>query len=421
MRWQIPLAVMTAGLTPAVGQIVFMDSSLSQQWVQVLPAPTRGTGGTATVTKKPLNAPINYYQIDLLVNASGSGRASAAAVMINTDASYAPASLGPLGSFLYSESSNHFSGGGQLCGAAVRQSGKIFVFFSCTAPSGSGWSVVQPRTVTASDLAELHVDGTWLNYGSHPDFSATGAKIEFGFWRASDNSNGPGGVAPCMDMYYCPPSGPSSPGPLNTSHGVASWSVNITLQIVSPTVTQTPNTGSSDDPVSTATGEYYELVPQISLGGPLPLYFTRYYGAFLRATGVAGSLGNNWTHNFETALYLNGKEAVVRLFRGQPVRFSQTESGWRLAGAERYPYQLLSAGGAYRFLDASENLIYTYDGNGLLTRIEDRNGNALTVTRSASSPGPDRVSDGLGRSLSFVYTGGKLTRVEDQRGRAIVF
>src|ERR1700704_726732 len=116
MRWQIPLAVMTAGLTPATCQISFSDYSLSQQWVQVLPAPTRGTGGTATVTKKPLNAPINYYQIDLLVNANGSLTASAAAVMINTEASYAPASLGPLGSFLYSESSNHFSGSGQLCG-----------------------------------------------------------------------------------------------------------------------------------------------------------------------------------------------------------------------------------------------------------------------------------------------------------------
>src|SRR5207245_2563486 len=155
---------------------------------------------------------------------------------------------------------------------------------------------------------------------------------------------------------------------------------------VEPTVTETPDPGRSHAPVSTATGEYYELVPQISLGGPLPLYFTRYYGAFLRATGVAGALGNNWTHNFETALYLNGKEAVVRLFRGQPVRFSQGEGGWRLAGAERYPYQLLSTGSSYRFLDVSENLIYTFDGSGFLTRIEDRKGNALTVTRGASSP-----------------------------------
>ena len=41
------------------------------------------------------------------------------------------------------------------------------------------------------------------------------------------------------------------------------------------------------------------------------------------------------------------------------------------------------------------------------------------MTQGANSP--DMVTDGLGRSLAFTYTGGKLTRVADQTGRDVEF
>jgi hypothetical protein len=177
----------------------------------------------------------------------------------------------------------------------------------------------QSKTVTSHDMAELRPEGMWLNSGSHPDFSAAGTKIEFGFWRASDNAGGASGGPTCTDMYYCIGGGPSA-GPVASFYGVKDWFIGLNIQQVTPTVSESLNSGSSDDPVSTATGAYYELVPQLSLRGPLPLYFTRYYGSLLSANGVGGALGNNWTHNF------------VRLFRGRRVKFSQAAgSGWRLA------------------------------------------------------------------------------------------
>ena len=60
---------------------------------------------------------------------------------------------------------------------------------------------------------------------------------------------------------------------------------------------------------------------------------------------------------------------------------------------------------------------------GRLSRIEDRNGNALTVTQGVN--GPTLVADGLGRTLTFNYSAigmrTVLTSVQDQSGRSVSF
>ena len=82
-------------------------------------------------------------------------------------------------------------------------------------------------------------------------------------------------------------------------------------------------------------------------------------------------------------------------------------------------YQLVSApDGSYRFLNPSDRRISTLSSSGLLSKIEDRNGNALTITYA---PGISDVVDGLGRSLHFTFTGSKLTRISEQTGRTILF
>lgn len=175
------------------------------------------------------------------------------------------------------------------------------------------------------------------------------------------------------------------------------------------------------DPVSLATGELFsDYAPDFSLGGPLALHFRRYYASFLVPTGVTGSLGNNWMHNFDQKLTVSGNSASVILFRGGIVQFKQSGNVWQTVSTAQVAYQLANvAGGGYRFLDARENLIYTFSSSGSLIKIEDRNGNALTVTPSAS--GPTQVSDGLGRTLSFAYTAGKLSKLQDQSGRTVSF
>ena len=401
---------------------ILSDLYMSQRWVQVLPAPARGSPGTATVTKRSGSS--DFFQIDLAINGAAT-TSSVAAVMIDTEATLNPqASQKAISSFDYGEWSMNLGMGTQFAGPAVRQNGKIYVLATLIAPSSASWALNNKTGLTSADLVELHTDGKWLDFTSRPDFSAKGSIIEFGFWRGSGIS-GSSGAGPSCEMYYCPPA-PSAPS-ISTSYGVNSWVVDIYQNAAAPTAANvsTSDTTSSDnatDPVLPGTGEYYETAQELALGGPLPLTFIRYYGSLLQANGVTSAVGANWTHNFEASLAQDSTQATVRLFRGKSIRFVKGAGGSWQAGAAAYPYQLVAApGGGFRFLDAAENLIYSFDGSGALTRIEDRNGNALTVTRSTSSPGPDRVSDGLGRSLSFSYSGGKLARVEDQRGRAITF
>lgn len=175
------------------------------------------------------------------------------------------------------------------------------------------------------------------------------------------------------------------------------------------------------DPVQTANGQLISnYIADLSLGGPLRLFFRRYYASLLKLNGITSALGDNWMHNFDQKLYVNGTNATVVLFRGGTVRFAQSGGAWNLVFTPRRSYQLVQSGSNYRFLDPSSNLIYTFSAAGDLIKIEDRNGNALTVTPSAT--GPTQVADGLGRSLTFTYdAAGKISRVQDQTGRAVQF
>ena len=191
----------------------------------------------------------------------------------------------------------------------------------------------------------------------------------------------------------------------------------------SPTVGQTPNAGTTKDPVSTATGELFAFGRgrDLSLGGPLPLGLIRSYAAFLKLNDVTSALGDNWMHNFDLSLAVEGDSATVTLFRGRQVKFNLSGNSWQLVSTEQFDYQLASVDGSFQFLDRPRNLIYTFSDAGALTKIEDRNGNALNITPSATASGPDSVFDPVGRTLSFTYTAGKLTSVEDQTGRQVLF
>ena len=180
------------------------------------------------------------------------------------------------------------------------------------------------------------------------------------------------------------------------------------------------NTYSFGDPISLASGELHgsnRPRADLFLGGPLPLSFTRYYGSFL---GIGGAIGDNWMHSFDSSLSVEGDGATVTLFGGKTVRFLRAGDGWSLSSIEKLDHQLVDAGsGGFRFLDLSAARIYTFDAQGRLSAVADRNGNALTVSQGPD--GPSGVADGLGRSLSFTYVGGKITHAEDQTGRGVMY
>jgi RHS repeat-associated protein len=179
--------------------------------------------------------------------------------------------------------------------------------------------------------------------------------------------------------------------------------------------------GAAGDDISTLTGEVYlQFDPDLDLGGgPLRLNFARYYASLLSFNGITSALGTNWMHNFDTRLvvYNSGADATVVRFTGKTVRFHQTGGVWQLANPDRYADQLVQANGEYHYYSIYDNVTYAYDANGNLIRIQDRNGNQITVTPGPN--GPTQASDGLGRTLTFTYSGTSLTKVTDQSGRFV--
>jgi hypothetical protein len=98
---------------------------------------------------------------------------------------------GPIGTLDYDEDALLFApaGDGQLTGLAIRQGDVVYVHPVGVTPDVV-WTHKSKAGITAADLYELNDAGQLFT--SHPDFSATGAPIQFGFLRANSNGNGGG-------------------------------------------------------------------------------------------------------------------------------------------------------------------------------------------------------------------------------------
>lgn len=181
------------------------------------------------------------------------------------------------------------------------------------------------------------------------------------------------------------------------------------------------NDGHVKDPISAATGEFYDSITDLSLRGLIPIAFTRYYSSAPDSAAPSAVLGNNWTHNYNLALQATATTASVQFERGQAVTFQKSGAAWQPDKAHALVYQLVQSGSSYRFLDPAAALIYTFnaDAGGRLERIEDRNGNSLALGYTGTLL--TRVSDDTGRSLDLTYDFGKLVRVQDHSGRGVAF
>ncbi len=194
---------------------------------------------------------------------------------------------------------------------------------------------------------------------------------------------------------------------------------SVTVYVGNVTIGQLLNTATFSDPISTWVGEQTASAMDLSLGGPLPLQFSRWYGSQLNASGATSALGSNWMHNYDQSLSVLGSTATVTLYYGKTVQFKQSGGTWNLSSKEDADYQLVSASGNFQFVNPPAGEILTFSAQGQLISLQDRVGNVLTVTQGIS--GPTAVADGLGRTLIFSYAGNLLTAVTDQTGRQVTF
>ena len=159
-------------------------------------------------------------------------------------------------------------------------------------------------------------------------------------------------------------------------------------------------TGYADDPVNTLTGNFME--PEIDLafaGGCGALALIRVYNS---SSEEAGAFGPGWSSALDARLELGDEAAVWVRDDGAHVTFPRLGDGWgRAVGANLW----LTAEGAGAGDPAGGRLV-----------VGDNDGGRWVFTAAGA---PVSGSRGAGTTVSYVRSGGRVVRVDHERGRSV--
>ncbi len=168
---------------PASASIItFSDNTFNpSDWS--LTTQTKGAGGDASAVQKVSGGnPSAYRQVT--VDVIGSSDSQVYAFNLKNGATVEPASTGSIISLTYSEDRNTT---GQEFGPAILQGSNLYYAYAGSGGT-SGWqSTSMTFTPGAATNNLLTAFGTDISSSVHPDFSANGASMTFGF-AAIDNS-----------------------------------------------------------------------------------------------------------------------------------------------------------------------------------------------------------------------------------------
>jgi RHS repeat-associated protein len=173
-----------------------------------------------------------------------------------------------------------------------------------------------------------------------------------------------------------------------------------------------PNGGTGGDPVGTFTGtfSYTHLDAKVAGRGPA-IEFERSYNS---NDARSGSMGPGWIHSYQIRLDSPGADTPDLILvgpQGRSDRYVRTGSTFS-APAGVYRTLVHNWNGTYTAIDKSRTA-WSFDSAGRLTRIQDRYGNASSLTYDGIGQLAS-VSDPAGRgSLTLGYANGLLTTVTD--------
>jgi hypothetical protein len=187
----------------AAAQTFVSDSTfLDTDWVGT--QFVTGTGGSSTGVQVVAGGnPGSFRNVTDVLNAATPGNSTIVlSTHIYTPFTYVPSVSGAIGSLNYIEDAACTAGcfgDGQSTGPAVLQGGNLYILSSSTFITGPGapWTQHALSGLTAADFGLVNVtspgSGTIFDNTQHPNFSAGGASIQFGFFRANGTSVGGGG------------------------------------------------------------------------------------------------------------------------------------------------------------------------------------------------------------------------------------
>jgi RHS repeat-associated protein len=169
------------------------------------------------------------------------------------------------------------------------------------------------------------------------------------------------------------------------------------------------------DPVNTLSGAFQDRENDVSLPGTgVPFIWTRSYTS---SDPTVGRLGQGWTDSLAASLAIQPNGDVnVRSEDGQQVYYTKQADG-SFVGAAGAQATLSLVGSNYQLV-RNDQITYTFDSQGKLTALKDRNNQGLTLTYNGSNQ-LATVTDAAGRQATLTYTGSLLTQVALADGRHV--
>ncbi|HEX6701714.1 MAG TPA: DUF6531 domain-containing protein [Gaiellaceae bacterium] len=171
------------------------------------------------------------------------------------------------------------------------------------------------------------------------------------------------------------------------------------------------------EPVNTLTGAFEEQVADVSVPGTgVPFTWTRSYTS---SDTTVGRLGQGWTDSLAASLAVQGNgDVIVHSEDGQQVYYTKQPDG-SYVGAAGALATLSLAGGTYTLV-RNDQITYTFDSQGRLTALKDRDNQGLTLAYNGSNH-LATVTDAAGRQVTFTYTGSLLTQLALPAGRTVSY
>lgn len=182
----------SAGAATIVSDSTFADADWSFSQF------TSGNGGSAVAGQVSQSGNFLRSVADTVNAAAPATVSTIYNASIYTPFTYTPTVSGAIATIDYAENSICLSGcfgDGHSTGPAILQNGKVYIStaFLVTGPS----TTFHPSTLTGQTAADFSLlapsSAGCCDLTQHPDFSASAAPLQFGFWRGNGTSVGGGG------------------------------------------------------------------------------------------------------------------------------------------------------------------------------------------------------------------------------------
>ena len=163
-------------------------------------------------------------------------------------------------------------------------------------------------------------------------------------------------------------------------------------------------------------GGFNSSSTDLSVEAPgITMSFNRYYDSM--ETSV-GPFGQGWSFSFYGRLEkLTSPENTVMVYMPGGEKKYFTVAGKTYTGINTR--DILKVDGE-NYLLTTDSIIYTFDSNGYLVGMTDRNGNTIAVSVNESGF-PTRITDSVQRTYTITYSDNRIKDITDPAGRKVTY